>query len=63
MLLAEGDIDEEAPYNFDVNLKDYNKAIVGFRSCFCDYLEGISVYTARRLDIQERLFEQSRLQI
>lgn len=57
VLLAEGDIEEETrPANsFDLNLKDHNKAIVGFQTGLNENLEYMGIYIAKKITIKERL--------
>lgn len=62
VLLAEGDVDLEATYTYDLNLKEMNKAIVGFKTGLCEHLESLSIYVAKRLNDSERLLYQCELE-
>ena len=56
ILLAEADVEEqhEGSEVFDLNLRDHNKAIVGFRTGFNENLEFLAVHVATRLSDKER---------
>ena len=54
ILLAEAD-SEEGNKNFDLNLKDSNKVIVGLRTGFNEYMEYLCIYVALKLSIKEKL--------
>ena len=53
ILLAEADAEEESK-SFDLNLKDSNKVIVGFRCGFNEYMEYLCIYVAQKLSIKEK---------
>jgi hypothetical protein len=50
LLMAEGETKLEGIKTVDINLADFGKAVVGFRTGFNENLEMMAVYTLTRID-------------
>ena len=54
LLMAEGETKEEGLRTVDINLTDYGKAVVGFKTAFNGNLEMMAIYTLSRLDVDAK---------
>ena len=58
LLMAEGETKLPGLKSVDINLSDFSKVVVGFRTGFNENMEMMAVYTMSRLDVEKRAEER-----